>query len=105
MAFISTSLRAAEPTDPAELFPPGTLAYVEIHDPAGMAPQIAAALKGSLLEDSISFIHTRRDKAKDQRDLLAKDQLAILGLLASPEMALEFKKLRSVAVGDRKSVV
>ncbi len=99
MAFVSTSLRAAEPTDPAELFPPGTLAYVELHDPAGTAPQIAVALKGSLLEDSISFIHTRRDKAKDPRDLLAKDQLAILGLLASPEMAAEFKKLRGVAVG------
>lgn len=96
---IAPSVRAADPIDPAELFPPGTLAYIEIHDPASVGPQIAAAFKGSVLEDSIAFIHSRRDKAKDPRDLMAKDQLAILGLLASPEMAAEFKKLRGIAVG------
>ena len=96
---LSPSSRGADPTDPAELFPPGTLAYAEIHDPANVGPQIAAALKGSAIEDSIAFIHTRRDKAKDPRDLLAKEHLAILGLLASPEMATEFKRLRGVGVG------
>lgn len=94
----STSLRAADPTDPAELFPPGTLAYVELHDPATAGPQIAAAFKGSQLEDSIAYIHQRREKSKDPRDHFSKDQLAVLGLIASPEMAAEFKRLRGLAV-------
>src|SRR5690242_9760724 len=28
--------RAADITDPADLFPPGTLAYAEVHDPAAV---------------------------------------------------------------------
>jgi hypothetical protein len=96
---MASSVRAAGPTDPAELFPPGTLAYAELHDPASVAPQIAAAFKGTVLEDSIAFIQGRRDKSKDPRDHLAKDQLAILGLLASPEMAAELKKVRGIAIG------
>jgi hypothetical protein len=54
---IAPVVRAADPTDPAELFPPGTLAYVEIHDPASVGPQLAAAFKGTAIEDSIAFIH------------------------------------------------
>lgn len=95
----SSSIRAADPTDPAELFPPGTLAYVELHDPATAGPQIAAAFKGSQLEDSIAYIHQRREKSKDPRDHFSKEQLAVLGLIASPEMAAEFKRLRGLAVG------
>ena len=99
LAALATAARAAEPTDPAELFPPGTLAYAEIHDPAAVGPQLAAAFKGSQLEDSIAFIHQRRDKSKDPRDHYMKEQLAVLGLIASPEMAAEFKRLRGIAVG------
>ncbi|HEY2909081.1 MAG TPA: hypothetical protein VGI99_02490 [Gemmataceae bacterium] len=87
------------PASPAELFPPGTVAYAEIHDPALVGPQIAAAFKGSVLEDSIKFIHARRDKTKNPRDITGKGQLAVLGLIASPEMAAEFKKLRGLAIG------
>jgi hypothetical protein len=96
---LPTFATAADITDPAELFPPGTLAYAELHDPATVGPQVAAVFKGTALEDSIAFIQKRRDAAKDPRDLVAKDQLAVLGLLASPEMAAEVRKLRGVAVG------
>ncbi|MDB5312272.1 MAG: hypothetical protein JWO38_6474 [Gemmataceae bacterium] len=91
--------RAADVTDPADLFPPGTLAYAELHDPAALGPELAAVVKGTALADSIAFIHSRRDAAKDARDLVGKDQLAFLGLLASPEMAAEVRKFRGVAVG------
>jgi hypothetical protein len=94
---VAPALRA-EPADPAELYPSGTLAYAELHDPATVAPQISAILKGTLLEDSIPFIHSRKDKAKQLREL-NKDQLAILGLLASPEMAAEVKRFKSIAIG------
>jgi len=90
---------AASAADPAAYFPPGTLAYAELHDPAAAAPQLAAAFKGSQLEDSIAFIQQRREKSKDPRDHFMKDQLAVLGLLASPEMATELKRLGGVAFG------
>ena len=96
---IATTGRAAPPTDVAELFPAETLAYAELHDMAAVAPQIAALVKGSSLEDSIPFIHKRRDTTKDIRDIQAKHELAILGLFTSPEVLSEFKKLRGVAVG------
>lgn len=89
----------ARAADPATLFPPGTLAYAEIHDPAAVGPQLAAAFKGSQLEDSIAFIHQRREKSKDPRDHFMKEQLAVLGLIASPEMAMEFKRLGGIAIG------
>ncbi|HJZ53875.1 MAG TPA: hypothetical protein VKE74_02895, partial [Gemmataceae bacterium] len=90
---------AAEAPDPADLFPPGTLAYAELHDPAEVVPQVAAAVKGSTLEDSLAFIHKRRDTTKDIRDINAKDELAIAALFTSPEMLAELKKVRGIAVG------
>ena len=89
---------AARAADPADLFPPDTLVYAEVHDPARVAPQLAALVKGSVLEDSIPFVHQRKDAAKDLRDLNGKPELALLGLAASPELLAEFKKL-GVAVG------
>jgi len=88
-------VQAAEPpADLAELFPPGTLAYAELTNPAELAPEIAAVFKGTALEDSIPFIHGRKDAAKNLLDLNGKKYLAALGLLASPEMMGELKKLR-----------
>src|SRR5262245_25613056 len=92
---IAPLARATEPPkDIAELFPPGTLAYAELHNPAELAPQLAAVFKGTALEDSIPFIHGRKDAAKTMMELTGKQQLAFLGLLTSPEMLGEFKKLR-----------
>jgi hypothetical protein len=91
--------RAADVADPAELFPPNTLAYVEIYKPGDLGPQLAAMLKGTPLEDVAKFVHDRRDKAKDARDLTGKQELALLGLLTSPEMMVEAKRWRGVAVG------
>lgn len=91
--------RAADAPDPADLFPPGTLAYVELHNPAAFAPQVAAAVKGSSLEDGLGFIHKRRDTTTDLRDLNGKDELALLALFASPEMLTEAKRIRGLAFG------
>ncbi len=79
------------------MFPPGTLAYAELHNPAELAPQLAAVFKGTSLEDSIPFIHARKDAAKTLMELTGKQKLALLGLLASPEMLTEFKKLHVAA--------
>jgi hypothetical protein len=90
---------AAEPTDVADLFPPGTLAYAELTNPAELSPQLASLFKGTVLEDSIPFIHKRKDAATTLMELHGKRELAGLGLLASPEMMAEFKRIRGIAVG------
>lgn len=92
-------LQAAEPMDVADLFPPNTLAYAELTNPAELSPQLAAIFKGTVLEDSIPFIHKQKDAAKTLMELQGKRELAGLGLLASPELMAEFKKLRGVAIG------
>jgi hypothetical protein len=83
----------------ADLFPPDTLVYAEVRDPAKLAPQATAALAGSPLEDVVRLVHSRRDAAKTANDIVGKPELAVLGLLASPEAAAEFGKLGGVAAG------
>ncbi|MBA4187101.1 MAG: hypothetical protein C0467_03700 [Planctomycetaceae bacterium] len=95
----ASPVQAVEPTaDVADLFPPGTLAYAELSNLAELTTEIAAVFKGTALEDSIPLVHTKKDAAKNLIDLNGKKYLAGLGLLASPEMMAEAKKLR-VAVG------
>lgn len=94
--FASQSILAAPPTEPAALFPPGTLAYAEFVNPAELSPQLALIFQGTSLEDSIPFIHQRKDVAKTPFEL-HQEELALVGLLASPELLAEFKKLRIAA--------
>lgn len=91
--------RAAPPADVADLFPPGTLAYAELHNPAEVGPQLGALFKGTPLEDSIPFIDARKGAAKTLQEMQAKQDLALLALFVSPEMLADFKKLGGVAVG------
>jgi hypothetical protein len=96
---LAATARAADGPDPADIFPPSTLAYAELHDPGALFPQVAAAVKGSALEDGLAFIHKRRDTTTDMRDLTGKDELALVALFTSPEMLAEAKRVRGVAVG------
>lgn len=91
------AIAAEAPKEIADLFPEGTLAYAELHNTAELAPQLAAVFKGTVLEDSIPFIHGRKDAARTMMDLTNKQSVAILGLLTSPEMLAEFKRLRIAA--------
>ena len=96
---LAPPVRAAEPTDIADVFPAGTLAFAELHKPAEFAPQLAALFKGTPLDDGLAFIHNRRDKTTNIQDIQGKPELALAGLVASPEMLAELKKLRGVGVG------
>ncbi|MBX9579498.1 MAG: hypothetical protein K2X87_04250 [Gemmataceae bacterium] len=96
LAALGPAAVAADPPDPAGLFPASTLAYAELHDPAAVAPELAGLVRGSVLEDGLAFVHKRRDAATDPRDL-AKDELGLLGLLGTPELAAELPKLRIAA--------
>lgn len=83
----------------ADLFPADTLAYVEVRDAGKLAPQVTAALAGSPLADVTKYVDARRDAAKTTHDILGKPQLAVLGLLASPELAAEVGRLGGIAAG------
>ncbi|AMV26258.1 hypothetical protein VT84_17805 [Gemmata sp. SH-PL17] len=96
---LTVGTATAAPTDVADVFPPNTLAYAELHNPAELGPQLAAVFKGTPLEDSIPFIHGKKDGAKTLAELKAKQELAQLALLMSPEVLGEFRKLGGVAVG------
>lgn len=96
---LGAPLRAAPPADVADLFPPGTLAYAELHAPADLAPQFAALVKGTPLADGVAFVHEKRAAAKTVAELRATEELAAVALLAAPEVLAEFGKLRGVAVG------
>ncbi|WP_439622378.1 hypothetical protein [Gemmata sp.] len=97
LAPASHARAAGPPADLADLFPAGTLAYAELSDLAELAPEVAAVFKGTALEDSIPFVHAKKDAAKNLIELHGKRSLAALGLFASPEMLGEAKKLRVAA--------
>jgi hypothetical protein len=90
---------AAPPPDVADLFPPTTLVYAELHAPGELGPQLAALFKGTPLEDSIPFIDGKKASAKTLQEANGKRDLATLALFVAPEMLAEFKKLGGVAIG------
>lgn len=96
---LTAAAPAARAADPAELFPPSTLAYAEVRDLGTAGPELAALLRGTVFEDVVTYVHNRRDKSTEPRDLFGKDELAVLGLLAAPEMQAELKRLGGVGVG------
>jgi len=94
VALAARPAAAAPPADLAELFPPNTLAYAEVVNPAELASELAAVFKGTVVEDGVALVHGRKDAAKNLMELTGKQNLALLGLVASPEMLAEFKRLR-----------
>jgi len=90
---------AAEPTDIADLFPAGTLAYAEVTKPAATADVIAALVKGTLLADSLGFTHDRRDKIARIGQMQAISRSSALTLFMSPEALAELKRIRGAALG------
>ncbi len=90
---------AASPADVAAVFPPNTLFYAELNTPAEVAPQIAALVKGTPLEESIPFLHAKKNVAKSLHELQAQQELAEWALWLSPEGLAEMGKLKGIAVG------
>lgn len=98
-ASLSAAPAGAAPADVADVFPANTLAYVELHGPAELGPQLAAVFKGTALEDSVPLVHGKKDGAKTLAELRSKEDLALLALLAAPEAVAEFRKLGGAAAG------
>jgi hypothetical protein len=96
---VSAPLRAADTTDTADLFPAGTLAYLEFCQPAQLSREVAALLKGSAFEDMPKALAKVREKRPDTTAFFFDDLIVgYLSMFASPEMVAEFGRLRGGAV-------
>ncbi len=93
------ALASAQPRGAAELFPPSTVAFAELRDPAKIADTLAALVKGTPFDDGLKLLHDRKDANKDSRLFHGSPGLSWATVLASPEMLAEVRKFRGAAVG------
>jgi hypothetical protein len=99
LGLFAIPVRAAETNDTAELFPAGTLAYLEFRQPDRLSREAAALLKGSALDDMPSVLAKFREKRGDNEDFFFDDlMVGYLSMLASPEVIAEFGRLQGGAV-------
>lgn len=99
LAAFATPLPAAEINDTADLFPAGTLAYLEFRQPTQLSREVAALLKGSAFEDMPRALAAAREKRADNNVFFFNDLIVgYLSMFASPEMVAEFGRLRGGAV-------
>ncbi len=85
--------------DPANLMPPQTMAYLELHQAGQTARELANLLRDSPFEDllaTIARIQSERPNAVLQFDRVLPGELT---LLLSPEVFGEFGRFRSGAIG------
>ena len=93
------SLASAQPREAAELFPPSTVAFAELREPAAVADTLAAIVKGTPFDDGLKLLHDRKDANKDSRLFHGSPGLSWATVFASPEMLAEVRKFRGAAVG------
>ncbi len=93
----ATASPAQGPTaGPAELFPPGTLAYAEVRGPA-LADGLAALVNGTPWADSLASLPDALDRAAG--DEAEVRETAALALLTAPEALAELRRTRGAAAG------
>lgn len=88
---------SAAPPDPASLFPPDALAYVEVRQPAKTADALAGLFKDTVLADNLAFSHDRRDTLGTVEEFRGFRAVQSLGLFTSPEMLAELKRTGGVS--------
>ncbi len=84
--------------DPATWFPVDTWFYAEVNRPADLSAQAAALVKGTHLDNMISYMYQIR-KANPNSRLWRFTELSMFGTFASPEAFAEAARIESVAVG------
>ncbi len=82
--------------DPADLFPPDSLFYAEVTKPADLTRDVAAFIKGSVVEDMTLFMSKWREKKGDGY-FMASEIVGMLSAFAGPEALAEFKRMQGAA--------
>lgn len=85
----------ARSADVAELFPANTLAYAEVRRPADVTDPLMALLA----HDPVARTHDRVDGAQNPQQLPGIHRAGFLGVLTTPELAAELRRLGSMGVG------
>ncbi len=98
IAVLVVSSARADATDPAELFPAGTLAYAEVARPGEFVHSFVELLRGGALADPLKAAHDRLDSLKEVQFQPSHNLAAALGLVAAPEFAAELRRFRGAAV-------
>lgn len=89
----------AQVKEPAELLPASTLASVEVRQPARLARELAALVKGSAFEDMPGAIARFRAKDPFFGNMWAFYELRTISMFLSPEMLAEGARLRGGILG------
>src|SRR5689334_12225784 len=84
----------AQVKEPAELLPASTLASVEVRQPARLARELAALVKGSAFEDMPGTMARFRAKQANTDRLWYLDEVAGFSMFLCPEMLAEGGRLR-----------
>ena len=98
LAALLLAATASPAQSPAELFPPGTLAYAEVRGPA-LADGLAALVKGTPWADSLASLPDALDRADGPADVAEVRETAALALLTAPESLAELRRTRGAAAG------
>ena len=84
---------------PAELLPASTLAYAEVRQPGRLAAEFAGLFAGSVVGDFPHSLAKFLEGSKGQFPRRGFEGLGAFGLLLSPEMIKEARRLQGMAVG------
>src|SRR4051794_35374768 len=84
--------------DPADLVPAQTLAWVEVRQPARLAQEMTALLKGSALEDMPAALARFRARRGDKDQFWYLANVGMFGVVFSPEMMREGARLEGAAL-------
>jgi hypothetical protein len=98
LAVVASAARA-QVKEPAELLPASTLASVELRQPARVARELAALLKGSAFEDMPGAVARFRAKQANAGEMWYLSDLTAFSLFLSPEMLAEGGRFRGGILG------
>src|SRR5262245_25962292 len=82
--------------DPADLFPPDSLFYLEVVKPAELSRDITSFVKGSVIDDLPAFFVKWREM-KGEGFFMESEVVALLSAFAGPEALTEMKRMQGAA--------
>src|SRR5260370_308616 len=98
LSALPTSAQQVVVNDPAELFPPDALLYVELTKPAAISDQVAALVRGSVLDDLPAQMQKWHGKHGARGFVGDTEMFGMFGSFLGPEMLAEVKRLQGAAV-------
>ncbi len=99
MLAVGASAARAQVKEPAELLPASTLASIEVRQPARLARELAALLKGSAFEDMPGAMARFRAKQANAEQMWYLSEVSSVSMFFCPEMLAEGGRMRGGTLG------